>query len=86
MKKSRPPAVTKIFMPDFRHAHTLQQSLESTEDVLCPRVDAVVNDVFAFYCLLLVVWNSFVLVYVLYSVETRGGTRGISINCCSVWA
>jgi len=27
VKKRRPLAVTNIFMPDFRHAHTLQQSL-----------------------------------------------------------
>jgi len=27
VRKSRPPAVPKIFMPDFRHAHTLQQYL-----------------------------------------------------------
>jgi len=30
VRKSRPPAVPKIFMPDFRHAHTLQQSLNQT--------------------------------------------------------
>jgi len=56
VKKSRPPAVTKIFMPDFRHAHTLQQYTYPNKDVLCPCLDTPIAMSFVFlsssiYCL-----------------------------------
>jgi len=82
-KKKRPLAVTNIFMPDFRHAHTLQQSLERT------RIDLSVRcSFYKFFMLLSVVSRCVILFWCLFLfvIETRGGTRNESTDCCSVWA
>jgi len=79
-RKKRPLAVTNIFMPDFRHAHTLQQSERDTPDrFICLVVS------FSVSCCLDLDSSSFV-VLLRHVIETRGGTRNMSNNCCSVWA
>jgi len=76
-------------MPDFRHAHTLQQSEIRTTDSLSVRafcfddcfLDLFLLFVFLDFCFLIVSIFCFIFI-----VETRGGTRNESTDCCSVWA
>jgi len=76
VKKSRPPAVTKIFMPDFRHAHTLQQYISEPRIVLLSERSFMSScSVFHICFVFVVLLYSYVVSFGFYYRDPRGYSK-----------